>query len=234
MIIRPKNWRDFQHYKTRRPPWIRLYRALLDDYEFQCLPLASKALAPQLWLLASESVDGSIDATPAKLAFRLRMTEREIENGLTPLIASKFFEAEQGAGVVLAVGKQLAPSETEQSRGRAEQNTTASSTPAWFSEFKLAYPPRAGDQGWGRAQKAANARIAEGHSPTEFVEGAKRYAAFCKATGKLKTEYVKQAATFLGPDKPFLQPWTPPPPKAQLQQDANVDAGLEWLQRSGT
>jgi transposase InsO family protein len=30
-----------QHYKERSPRWIKLHRKTLDDYEFQCLPLAS-------------------------------------------------------------------------------------------------------------------------------------------------------------------------------------------------
>ena len=54
MKITPRNWARFQHYNTRRPPWIKLHRGLLDDYQFHTLPLASKALAPLLWLLASE------------------------------------------------------------------------------------------------------------------------------------------------------------------------------------
>jgi hypothetical protein len=52
--------------------------------------------------------------------------------------------------------------------------------------------------------------MAEGHTPEEFIAGAKRYADFMAAAGKVGTEYVKQAATFLGPDKPFLLPWEIP------------------------
>ena len=55
MILRVKGWARFQHYKHRRPPWIRLYRELLDDVTWHRLPVASRALAPMLWLLASET-----------------------------------------------------------------------------------------------------------------------------------------------------------------------------------
>ncbi len=82
--------------------------------------------------------------------------------------------------------------------------------PDWFLDFKLAYPERAGDPGWRKAERAANARMAEGHSVDEFIAGAQRYAAFVDETGKRGTEYVKQASTFLGPDKHFLLPWTSP------------------------
>jgi hypothetical protein len=102
----------------------------------------------------------------------------------------------------------------------------------WFLGFKAVYPRRAGDQGWPKALRAAHARIAEGHTPAEFLNGAERYAAYCLATENTGTEYVKQAATFLGPDKPFLLPWKPPPSKAQLRQDANVSVSLEWLEKA--
>ena len=91
-----KNWSKFQHYKHRRPPWIKLHRELLDDCDFQCLPLASKALAPMLWLLASENTDGNIRMESKNLAFRLRMTESDLTGALIPLIEAGFFEDASG------------------------------------------------------------------------------------------------------------------------------------------
>ena len=85
-----KKWADFQHYKNRCPPWIKLQKSILDDFEFACLPIASKALAPLLWLLASESMDGSVRIDADWLAFRLRFTVADIEAGLTPLIDKGF------------------------------------------------------------------------------------------------------------------------------------------------
>jgi hypothetical protein len=111
--IRPRNWRDFQHYKNRNPPWIRLHRGLLDNRDFHCLPVASRALAPMLWLLASESVDGEIDASPQNLTFRLRLSEKDITNALNPLLEGKFFEVLQDASGVLAEGLRDADSEAE-------------------------------------------------------------------------------------------------------------------------
>lgn len=127
MILRPKNWTQFQHYKSRRPPWIRLYRSLLDDFEFQRLPVASKALAPLLWLLASESMTGDIDADVPRLAFRLRMTEQDVSAGLTPLIDSQFFESVHVASSVKAPSLQRATpeSETEKRQSRGERDAHA-------------------------------------------------------------------------------------------------------------
>lgn len=102
MTITPKNWRDFQHYKDRNPPWIRLHKKLLDDFDFYSLPIASKALAPMLWLLASESVSGVISLSIQKIAFRVRMSESDLSAALKPLIDGGFFEMEQDASAVLA------------------------------------------------------------------------------------------------------------------------------------
>ena len=68
-----KNWTKFQHFKDRRPPWVKLYRDILDDLEWHELdPLAAKVLV-MLWLIASED-DGRIPDNKT-LAFRLRLTE---------------------------------------------------------------------------------------------------------------------------------------------------------------
>jgi hypothetical protein len=74
------------------------------------LPLASKALAPLLWLLASESKDGVFDASTEELVFRLRMTESEVIDGVKPLIDKGFFVISSG---VLAERKQVAIPERE-------------------------------------------------------------------------------------------------------------------------
>jgi hypothetical protein len=63
-----KNWKKFQHFKDRKPPWVKLYRDLLDDIEwFELDPKAAKVLV-MLWLIASED-DGNIP-TAKQLAFR--------------------------------------------------------------------------------------------------------------------------------------------------------------------
>jgi hypothetical protein len=110
MTLTVKNWRVFQHYKDRSPPWIKLQKTLLDDFVFQRLPLASKALAPMLWLLASESDDGSLPSSVEEIAFRLRWPEKDIFAGLKPLIEKGFLI---DASNPLADCKQSATSETE-------------------------------------------------------------------------------------------------------------------------
>lgn len=110
MRLIPKNWKAFQHYNDRCPPWIKLHRDLLNDRAFMSLPIASKALAPLMWLLASESKDGAFDASTEELAFRLRLSVSEIEAGLKPLINSGFF---LDASTMLAPCLQVATPERE-------------------------------------------------------------------------------------------------------------------------
>lgn len=111
MILRVKDWSRFQHYKHRKPPWIRLYRELLDDITWHQLPLASRALAPMLWLLASETQEGRIEGDSAALAFRLRLASTDFEEALKPLISVGWIIESDPASILLAPCSQPATSE---------------------------------------------------------------------------------------------------------------------------
>jgi hypothetical protein len=60
------------------------------------LPIASKAIAPMLWLLASESKEGVFDGSLDELVFRLHITEKEYRDGVKPLIDNDFFNVVSG------------------------------------------------------------------------------------------------------------------------------------------
>jgi hypothetical protein len=123
MLLQPKNWAVFQHYKDRCPPWIKLHRDLLNNRVFMRLPIASKALAPMLWLLASESKDGIFDGSLDELVFRLHISEKEYKDGLKPLIDNEFFSVVSG---LLAERLQNAIPETEtetEREGEKERET---------------------------------------------------------------------------------------------------------------
>lgn len=106
-----KGWSEFQHYKHRKPPWIRLYRKLLDDIEWHRLPVASRALAPMLWLLASETQNGVIDGDSEAIAFRLRYASKDFEEALKPLITGGWIIRIEPNPPMLAPCSQDAPSE---------------------------------------------------------------------------------------------------------------------------
>ena len=77
------------------------------------MPLASKALAPLMWLLASESKDGTFDGSLDELVFRLHITPKDYQDGVKPLIDKGFFVIASG---VLAECKQVAIPERETER----------------------------------------------------------------------------------------------------------------------
>lgn len=120
-----KNWNEFQHYKDRAPPWVKLHKGLLDDFDYQCLPIASRALAPMLWLLASENMEGIIDCDTKRLAFRLRTSEQEIKEGLEPLVRAGFLIS---ASKALADCQQVAVPETETEAYKPEAEYQRQST----------------------------------------------------------------------------------------------------------
>lgn len=96
--LRVKDYERFQHYKDRNPPWIKLYTALLHDYEFFQLADAHKAHLVMFWLLASRH-DNRIPYDEKYLQITLPLTE---PLDLEVLIASGFLEevGENSAGQV--------------------------------------------------------------------------------------------------------------------------------------
>lgn len=88
-----------------------------------------------------------------------------------------------------------------------------SSRDEYSPEFEAAwqaYPKRTGGNPKPGAWKHWKARLKEGVKPEAMLEGVKRYAAFMQATGNTGTQYVKQAATFFGPDRHFEESWQVP------------------------
>lgn len=113
-----------------------------------------------------------------------------------------------------------------------DKSTTAAPRPTPYSKaFEEAwqiFPKRAGSNPKPRAFKAWTARVKTGESTESMTEGTKRYAAFCRATGKIGTEYTMQAATFYGPDKRYAETWEIPKPKpatGTLTDSAIMDLG---------
>jgi hypothetical protein len=95
------------------------------------LPIASKAIAPMLWLLASESKDGVFDGSLDELVFRLHISEKEYKDGVKPLIDNDFFSVVSG---VLAERLQTAipETETETKTEREKKATVVVVFPDWL------------------------------------------------------------------------------------------------------
>ena len=104
-----KNFAKHQHYKDRRPPWIKLHVEVLDDYHFSCLQDASKAHLMLLWVLASK-MDNRI---PYDLAFLSKKLGTTSPIDIEELVLQGFIELSQDDSTPLASRKQSAMTETE-------------------------------------------------------------------------------------------------------------------------
>jgi hypothetical protein len=163
MSLQPKNWTQFQHYKDRKPPWIKLHRGLLDDFAYAQLPLASRALAPLLWLLASEFAEGKITATLEEIAFRLHVSVDDLTEALKPLVNTGLFIDDSDT---LAACKQdtrleregetQEQTEVELSSLRSERDVSHAISDDWPKDYREqfwdAYPRKVG-------RKAAYAKL---------------------------------------------------------------------------
>lgn len=99
------------------------------------------------------------------------------------------------------------------------------------------YPKRSGGNSKSAARKAWNARLKAGVSADDMIDGVERYAAYCQATGRIGTQFVRQAATFFGPDLHFEERFDIPAnaakPQTNAERIADWDARMnEVLERS--
>lgn len=136
--LRIKNWDEFQHYRDRNPPWIKLHRALLDDYEFGRLPDTSKACLMLIWLLGSQS-EGRIPADPKFLQARLGL---EKPPNLQIIVEAGFLIVEQDASKPLQNASETLDLARSREERREEKRREEARARDDFARFWLAYPKR--------------------------------------------------------------------------------------------
>lgn len=171
MTYRIKDWHKFQHFKDRKPPWIKLYRDILDDLDWHELePKAAKMLV-SLWLISSED-DGYLPDMK-KLAFRLRMTEastQELLNRLSHWLEQTDIEA-------ISPGYQADAPETEretETEGRAKRFSLPDWIPAeaWkgYEDMRVRIRKPMTDRARGLVVKEMDKLRAQGHDPAAVLD----------------------------------------------------------------
>ncbi len=95
MKIVPKDWSDYQHYKDRKPQWIKLHRDLLNDYSYSLVRIGTKATLPLLWLLSCEYEDGVIDATLEEISFRIHIDANTVQKALDEIFIAGWYSLVQ-------------------------------------------------------------------------------------------------------------------------------------------
>lgn len=61
VYLRVKNWKDWQHYKDREPPWVKLHGKLLRNDDFIALSEAHQWQLVRIWMVVSQSSRFTLD-----------------------------------------------------------------------------------------------------------------------------------------------------------------------------
>jgi len=124
----PRNWKKFQHYNNRCPPWIKVHNDLLKNPDWFALKDSKSAwVLINIWLIASEDVDGNLPDSRT-LAFRFQISEDELNKHLSVL--NQWLIGNDS--IMLASCKQSGVTETER-----ETDISLSSR---FNDFWKEYP----------------------------------------------------------------------------------------------
>ena len=135
--LRVKNLEKYQHYKDRCPPWIKLHRDILRDYEFSCLQDASKLHLIMIWVLASQT-DNRVPHDAQWIQQQIGAKSRV---DLKSLINSGFLIVEQGASKALAGCEHVAIAETEtETETETEPPIVPHGDRTGFEDFWTSYP----------------------------------------------------------------------------------------------
>jgi hypothetical protein len=170
-MLRVKDWNKFQHFRDRKPPWIKLYRDVLDDLEWHELdPVAAKCLT-MIWLIASET-DGNLPTTK-KLAFRLRLTEKATESIVSKL--SHWLEQTDINAISSGYQHGALETETETETETEGEKEPVASLPDWLSsEVWDSFKQHRGKKFTELAQKLMLKKLQElkeqGHDPNKAIE----------------------------------------------------------------
>jgi hypothetical protein len=188
--IEVKNFDQFQHYKQRNPPWIKLHASMMEDYEFARLPEVAQLHLIGIWVLASKT-GNKIPADPVWIGRRIN-AQSPVDVEL--LVSSGFVRRLRRASDAQAPDKQVVtPSRGEERRDRGEAEESTKATPSGDACQQVATP------GVDRAQLIGALRKICGPRQGKISEAAMRTNASCVdllAGGKRKWSYadIHQAA----------------------------------------
>jgi hypothetical protein len=115
------NWAEFQHYKDRSPPWIKLHGQILENYDYTALPDHSKAHLIGLWLLASRT-DNKIPADPKWLANKLSASTDVDLKSLADAGFIQYHGASKSLAERSAVCTDSVPQKRREEKSREEQS----------------------------------------------------------------------------------------------------------------
>ena len=84
-----RNLNRFQHYRNRRPLWVKLYLSTLRDAEFAALSMASRLVFVFCLLIAADR-DNQIPEDAGWLAVEMNLPRKTVANSLAELLAGGY------------------------------------------------------------------------------------------------------------------------------------------------
>lgn len=130
--LKIKNWDQFQHYKKRNPPWIKLYHSLLDDFEYSLLKDDSKLLLISFFMLAAKTNN----KIPLDIPWIKAKTMINKKIDIQPLVNSGFICVYNDASKMLATDASVRREEKsrEEKRKKQFQPPTLEQVKTYFKE----------------------------------------------------------------------------------------------------
>lgn len=162
------NWGEYQHYKDRCPPWIKLHHSLITSEVWVMGNDASRALAVACMLLASRDIanDGSFNGDPEYIKrFAYLNSKPDFEH----LIKHGFIELVQDASSTLA------KCNTEKSREETETECVPKKTSRKKTQTTIPKDFAISDEVRAWAKENGHSRLEERLSHFITVSKAKAY-----------------------------------------------------------
>ena len=126
--VRVVNWREFQHYKDREPPWIKLHRRLLQKPEWRKINGSAAKLLVDVWMLAAgaETEAGELQYSLVDLAYIVRRHPDAVLRDLEMLTAAGFLAISPQMLAAASNGELHAPQRRGETEAEGEQRQRTS------------------------------------------------------------------------------------------------------------
>jgi len=135
MYYRIKNWEKFQHYHTRRPPWIKLYHDTLEDYQIGKLSDAAFRFLINVWLIGSEDINGILPSSE-ELAYKLRIDDASKVDRLLNEIACSIIASDKPFSIPEERREELEKEKRQSASDDSFDKKSKPVTSEWLAEIK--------------------------------------------------------------------------------------------------
>jgi len=194
-----KDWSDYQHYKDRRPVWIKLKTDVFSNYNFCRLSDPAKLLLMAVWTLASRNNEGWVydDFSYVKTECHLGEFIQEIH--WQEIVKQGFlFASNPIAECSEKILESISVSNSESGKGGVgEKPKPVSKFKTEYSdeflEFWEAYPPNRCPKSKAFESYQKSRKVVD-HA--EIITGARNYAAECAKNGT-DIKFIAHASTWL-------------------------------------